>query len=58
VIVVEAVFVIPGLGSTLADAVGQRDLPVLQGLALLFAATTVTVNLLADVVAFRLAPRA
>lgn len=58
VIVVEAVFVIPGLGSTLADAVGQRDLPVLQGLALLFATTTVTVNLLADVVAFRLAPRA
>lgn len=58
VIVVEAVFVIPGLGSTLADAVGQRDLPVLQGLALLFAATTVLVNLLADVAAFRLAPRA
>ncbi|GGK90054.1 ABC transporter permease [Planomonospora parontospora subsp. parontospora] len=58
VIVVEAVFVIPGLGSALADAVGQRDLPVLQGLALLFAATTVLVNLLADVAAFRLAPRA
>ncbi|MEV4360084.1 ABC transporter permease [Nonomuraea sp. NPDC049625] len=58
VIVVEAVFVVPGLGSTLADAVGQRDLPVLQGIALLFAATTVLVNLLADVAAFRLAPRA
>ncbi|GAA2313363.1 ABC transporter permease [Nonomuraea roseoviolacea subsp. roseoviolacea] len=58
VVVVEAVFVIPGLGSTLADAVGHRDLPVLQGLALLFAATTVLVNLLADVVSFRLAPRA
>ncbi|MEN3539437.1 ABC transporter permease [Microbispora sp. ZYX-F-249] len=58
VIVVEAVFVVPGLGTVLADAVGRRDLPVLQGLALLFAATTVSVNLLADVAAFRLAPRA
>ncbi|MEV0168447.1 peptide/nickel transport system permease protein [Nonomuraea fuscirosea] len=58
VIVVEAVFVVPGLGGTLAEAVGHRDLPVLQGLALLFAATTVLVNLLADVAAFRLAPRA
>ncbi|YCK39123.1 ABC transporter permease [Actinomadura sp. ATCC 39365] len=58
VIVVEAVFVIPGLGSTLADAIGRRDLPVLQGLALLFAVTSILVNLLADVVSFRLAPRA
>jgi peptide/nickel transport system permease protein len=58
VIVVEAVFVIPGLGTTLTGAVDGRDLPVVQGLALVFAATTVLVNLLADLVAFRLAPRA
>lgn len=57
VIVVEAVFVIPGLGTTLVDAVAGRDLPVIQGLAVVFAATTVLVNLIADVVAFRLAPR-
>ncbi|MCO1577193.1 ABC transporter permease [Crossiella sp. SN42] len=57
VIVVEAVFVIPGLGTTLVDAVAGRDLPVVQGLAVVFAATTVLVNLLADLAAFRLAPR-
>jgi len=58
VIVVEAVFVVPGLGTALVDAVAGRDLPVVQGLAVLLAVTTVVVNLLADLVAFRLAPRA
>ncbi|QFZ19506.1 ABC transporter permease [Saccharothrix syringae] len=58
VVVVEAVFVVPGLGTTLVDAVAARDLPVVQGLAVVFAVTTVVVNLLADLVAFRLAPRA
>ncbi|SDH89069.1 peptide/nickel transport system permease protein [Actinokineospora alba] len=58
VIVVEAVFVIPGLGTTLVDAVASRDLPVVQGLAVVFAVTTVAVNLIADLVAFRLSPRA
>jgi peptide/nickel transport system permease protein len=57
VIVVEAVFVIPGLGTVLVDAVAGRDLPVVQGLAVVFAVSTVAVNLLADLVAFRLAPR-
>ena len=57
VIVVEAVFVIPGLGTVLVDAVAGRDLPVVQGLAVVFAVATVSVNLLADLAAFRLAPR-
>ncbi len=58
VIIVEAVFVVPGLGTVLVEAVADRDLPVVQGLAVLFAAITVLVNLGADLVAFRLAPRA
>jgi peptide/nickel transport system permease protein len=57
VIVVEAIFVIPGLGSTLTESIAARDLPVIQGLAVLFAATTVLVNLAADVVEQRLVPR-
>jgi peptide/nickel transport system permease protein len=57
VIVVEAVFVIPGLGTALVNAVNARDLPVVQGIAVVFGVTTVTVNLLADLVAFRFAPR-
>ncbi|MFF0820084.1 ABC transporter permease [Micromonospora haikouensis] len=58
VIVVEAVFVVPGLGTALVDAVTARDVPTVQGLCVLVAVTTVTVNLAADLVAFRLAPRA
>ncbi|WP_432095588.1 ABC transporter permease [Streptomyces sp. bgisy100] len=57
VIVVEALFVIPGLGTVLVDAVAARDLPVMQGLAVVFGVVTVTLNLAADVVVHRLAPR-
>ncbi|GIJ34578.1 ABC transporter permease [Micromonospora sediminimaris] len=57
VIVVEAVFVIPGLGTALVDAVSTRDIPTVQALCVLVAVTTVVVNLAADLVAFRLAPR-
>lgn len=58
VIVVEAIFVLPGLGTTLVDAVSGRDLPVIQGLAFVFAATTVLVNMCADIAARTLAPAA
>lgn len=57
VIVVEAVFVIPGLGTTLIDAVGSRDVPVIQGLAVIFGTLTVLVNLVADLICLRLNPR-
>lgn len=57
VIVVEAVFAIGGLGTALVDAVAARDVPAVQGLCVLVAVTTVGVNLVADLVAFRLAPR-
>ncbi|MER7484364.1 ABC transporter permease [Streptomyces sp. NPDC126497] len=58
VIVVEALFVIPGLGTVLLGAVAERDVPVVQGLAVVFGVLTVVLNLGADLVAHRLAPRA
>lgn len=58
VVVVEAIFVIPGLGTALVDAVSSRDLPVVQGLAVVLATVTVAVNLTADVVAHLLSPAA
>jgi peptide/nickel transport system permease protein len=58
VIVVEALFVIPGLGTVLLNAVAERDVPVVQGLAVVFGVLTVVLNLGADLVAHRLAPRA
>ncbi|MGW0949005.1 ABC transporter permease [Streptomyces sp. NPDC002623] len=58
VIVVEALFVIPGLGTVLLNAVAERDVPVVQGLAVVFGVLTVVLNLGADLVAHRLTPRA
>ncbi|MEU6354650.1 ABC transporter permease [Streptomyces sp. NPDC047072] len=58
VIVVEALYVIPGLGTVLLNAVAERDVPVVQGLAVVFGVLTVVLNLGADLVAYRFAPRA
>ncbi|GAA4879945.1 ABC transporter permease [Pseudonocardia benzenivorans] len=58
VLVVEALFALPGLGSGFVAAVQTRDLPVVQAYALLFAATTVVVNLVADLASARLVPQA
>ncbi|MFF9485424.1 ABC transporter permease [Streptomyces sp. NPDC014676] len=58
VIVVEALYVIPGLGTVLLGAVAERDVPVVQGLAVVFGVLTVVLNLGADLVAHRLTPRA
>ncbi|MFD8824792.1 ABC transporter permease [Streptomyces sp. NPDC059605] len=57
VIVVEALYVIPGLGTVLMNAVAERDMPVVQGLAVVFGVTAVVLNLGADLVARRFAPR-
>jgi len=54
---VEVVFVYPGIGQLMVDAVSKRDLPVVQGCALLFAATYILLNLLADVIAIVTNPR-
>lgn len=48
-VVIESVFVIPGLGSMLLDAVAVRDLTTVQTLVMLLVAFTLTVNLFTDV---------
>ncbi len=57
VVVVEVVFVYPGLGQLLVDAVQRRDMPVVQACCLIFAATYVTLNLVADVLSILTNPR-
>jgi peptide/nickel transport system permease protein len=57
VVVVEVVFVYPGLGQLLVDSVSARDMPVVQGIAIIFAAAYVGLNLLADVLATLSNPR-
>jgi len=48
-IMVETVFVLPGLGSLAVDATNRHDIPVLQGVALAFTVLVVIVNLLVDI---------
>ncbi len=57
VVVVEVVFVYPGLGQLLVDAVSKRDLPVVQASGLIFATTYVFLNLAADVLAMLSNPK-
>ena len=57
VVVVEVVFVYPGLGQLLVDSVSKRDIPVVQASALIFAATYILLNLTADVLSIATNPR-
>ncbi|NBT28738.1 MAG: ABC transporter permease [Gammaproteobacteria bacterium] len=57
VVVVEVVFVYPGLGQLLVDSVSKRDLPVVQACAIIFAAVYILLNLLADIVSIVSNPR-
>jgi peptide/nickel transport system permease protein len=45
VVVVEVVFVYPGLGQLLVDSVSKRDMPVVQASSMIFAATYILLNL-------------
>ena len=57
VVVVEVVFVYPGVGQMMVDAVSSRDMPVVQACALIFAATYILLNLSADIISIVTNPR-
>jgi peptide/nickel transport system permease protein len=57
VVVVEVVFVYPGLGQLLVDSVSKRDIPVVQASGLIFAATYICLNLSADILSIISNPR-
>ena len=57
VVLVEVVFVYPGVGQLLVDSVTKRDFPVVQACCLVFAATFILFNLIADVGAILSNPR-
>jgi peptide/nickel transport system permease protein len=57
VVVVEVVFVYPGIGQLMVDSVSSRDMPVVQACALIFAATYILLNLSADIVSIITNPR-
>ena len=57
VVVVEVVFVYPGLGQLIVDSVSKRDIPVVQACSIIFAGTYILLNMTADVISIATNPR-
>src|SRR5499427_275188 len=57
VIIVESIFVVPGMGTLLIDSIVHRDFVVIQAVVLLIAAVVLTLNLVIDLVYGMLDPR-
>jgi peptide/nickel transport system permease protein len=57
VVVIEVVFVYPGMGQYLVDHVSKRDVPVVQACGLIFAAVYIGLNMIADIVSILTNPR-
>ena len=57
VVVVEVVFVYPGIGQLFVDSVKIRDIPVVQACCLIFAGAYILLNLTADVLSILSNPR-
>ena len=49
-VIMEQIFSIPGLGAFMLQAITNRDLPIIQGVVLVIAATFIVMNLVVDVV--------
>jgi peptide/nickel transport system permease protein len=56
-VVVEEIFVLPGLGRLLITSINERDFPVVQSVTLIFAAGFIIVNMLTDVLYTVIDPR-
>lgn len=57
VVIVEVVFVYPGMGQLMVDSVAKRDIPVVQACALIFGAIYILMNIVADIVVLVSNPR-
>jgi peptide/nickel transport system permease protein len=57
VVVIEVIFVYPGMGQYLVDHVAKRDVPVVQAVGLIFAAVYISLNIFADIAAIVANPR-
>ncbi|MCA0048300.1 ABC transporter permease [Mesorhizobium sp. B283B1A] len=57
VVVIEVIFVYPGMGQYLVDHVAKRDVPVVQAVGLIFATVYIFLNVVADVASILANPR-
>src|SRR5208337_1821495 len=56
-VIVERIFAYPGIGNMPVDAVINRDLPLIQGLTLVFGALFIVVNMIVDLLVAATNPR-
>jgi peptide/nickel transport system permease protein len=57
IIITENVFAFPGIGTTLVSAVQNRDVTLVQSVAMLIAIVYIALNLLADLIVMLLVPK-
>ena len=56
-VIIETIFLVPGMGKLLIDSIGNRDFPMIQAVVLVIAVTVLVMNLLADLLYAWLDPR-
>ena len=56
-VIMENIFVMPGLGALLLDALSNRDYPMVSGINLFFATVIIFINLIVDLLYPYLDPR-
>jgi peptide/nickel transport system permease protein len=56
-VVMEQIFVLPGIGQLMINAIGQRDYPIISGINVMMASAILVVNLLVDLTYGWLDPR-
>jgi peptide/nickel transport system permease protein len=57
IIIVETLYAYPGIGTTLVQIVNERDLPEVQGVAIVLAAAYIAINITADFLVVVLVPK-
>ncbi|MBO0775568.1 MAG: ABC transporter permease [Actinobacteria bacterium] len=57
VAIIEPIFSVPGIGATLIESINDRDVPVVEGIVVVFAVVVVLANLIADLLYTTLDPR-
>jgi peptide/nickel transport system permease protein len=56
-VIIEQIFVLPGVGRLMLEALNQRDYPIVSGINLMLASFTIFINLLVDITYGWLDPR-
>lgn len=57
VFVIETLFLLPGMGKSMVDAIFQRDYPIVMGIAMTVVICIVLINLITDIIYLFIDPR-